>query len=204
MRYTLTPSRCASLQSPCAPSSPAESSPVLCPFHPYAAARFVLDQWPGSRACNDKTWLNDCTSQMTATVNGTSVLFTPAVGSAFNEQCDPAPGVVIGPKGTQAAVTFPQYPIAITSTGPDGSLMLDFSVTAGDDPNQMDWSQCIVSYKIIQGSFLNPQLALAGQQSNARIPGLQGAVATSGAHGRTSSAAVAAGVALATALLVTV
>jgi len=73
-------------------------------------------------------------------------------------------GVVIGPKGTQAAVSFPQYPIGLTSTGPDGTMQIDFSSTASDDPNNMDWSQCIVTYKIIQGSFLNP---VAGMYGNA-------------------------------------
>lgn len=52
-------------------------------------------------------------------------------------------------------MSFPQYPIGVTSTGPDGTFQIDFSATAADDPNNMDWSQCIVSYKIIQGSFLN-------------------------------------------------
>ncbi|KAF8065917.1 hypothetical protein HT031_002978 [Scenedesmus sp. PABB004] len=139
-------------------------APALPVGPPSQVARLQLFQWPGSKACNDKTWLNDCTSTMTATVNGTSVLFTPAVSSAFNEACDPAPGIVIGPKGMQAAVSFPQYPIGLTSTGPDGTLSIDFSSTAGDDPNQMDWSQCIVTYKILSGTFMNPQLAIAAQQ----------------------------------------
>lgn len=135
-------------------------------IHP-AAARLVLDQasWPGARACNQKTWLNDCTSQMTGQINGSSVLFTPAVTQAFTEACDPAPGLVIGPRGTSAAVSFPQYPIGITSTGPDGVLTIDFSQTQADDPNGMDWSQCVVRYKIVQGTFLNPQLGIAAQQA---------------------------------------
>lgn len=149
----------------------------------FAAARLVLDQssWPGSKACNDKTWINDCTSQMTAQVNGTGVLFTPATSSAFNQACDPVPGLVIGPKGVSAAAVFPQYPIGISSTGPDGTLTIDFSQTAADDPNQMDWSQCIVRYKIVQGTFLNPQLGVGAQQ--AALQALQqqqlGAAATS-------------------------
>lgn len=122
----------------------------------------MLANWPGSKACNDKTWINDCTSQMTAQVNGTRVTLTPTVSSAFNEKCDPVPGVVIGPKGTQAAVSFPQYPIGLTNTGPDGTLQIDFSMTAADDPNNMDWSQCIVTYKIIQGQFLNPLVGMQG------------------------------------------
>jgi hypothetical protein len=131
----------------------------------HAAASLVLSNWPGSKACNDKTWLNDCTSQMSVQVDGSGVLFTPAIKNFANEACDPAPGVVIGPKGTQAAVSFPQYPIGLTSTGPDGTLTIDFSATAGDDPNNMDWSQCIVTYKIIKGTFLNPQLGLGAQQN---------------------------------------
>lgn len=134
-----------------------------------AAASLVLANWPGSRACNDKTWLNDCTSRMSVQVDNSSVLFTPAIQSFANEACDPAPGVVIGPRGTQAAVSFPQYPIGLTSTGPDGTLTIDFSVTAADDPNNMDWSQCIVTYKIVQGSFLNPQLGLGPQQGAAAL-----------------------------------
>eukprot|EP00878_Enallax_costatus_P014340 GHUV01015000.1.p1 GENE.GHUV01015000.1~~GHUV01015000.1.p1 ORF type:complete len:145 (+),score=44.46 GHUV01015000.1:970-1404(+) len=118
---------------------------------------------------------------MTAQVNGSNVLFTPAVSSAFNEQCAPAPGVVIGPKGVSAAVSFPQYPIGITQTGPDGTLTVDFSQTAGDDPNQMDWSQCIVRYKIVQGTFLNPQLGMAAQQAALQaLQQQQGGAATSG------------------------
>lgn len=163
-------------------SQPAVALPILCCC---AAARLVLDQasWPGSRACNEKTWLNDCTSQMTASVNGSSVLFTPSTSSAFNERCDPAPGVVLAPNGATAAVTFPQYPIGITSTGPDGTLTIDFSQTAADDPNQMDWSQCIVRYKIVQGTFLNPQLGTAAQQAalQALQQQQQGAGTTSGA-----------------------
>lgn len=124
----------------------------------------MLANWPGSKACNDKTWINDCTSKMTLQVNGSNVVMTPAVSEAFHEKCDPVQGVVIGPKGTQAAVSFPQYPIGLTSTGPDGTLQIDFSATASDDPNNMDWSQCIVSYKIIQGSFLNP---VGGMYGNA-------------------------------------
>jgi hypothetical protein len=129
-----------------------------CAFCCCAVAQLVLAQggWPGSKACNDKTWINDCTSKMTAQVNGSSVILTPAVSAAFNEKCDPVRGIVIGPKGTSAAVSFPQYPIGVTQTGPDGTLQIDFSTTAGDDPNNMDWSQCIVTYKIIQGTFLNP------------------------------------------------
>lgn len=100
---------------------------------------------------------------MSAQVNGSNVLFTPAVSSAFNENCAPASGIVIGPKGASAAVSFPQYPIGITQTGADGSLTIDFSQTAADDPNQMDWTQCIVRYKIVQGTFLNPQLGASAQ-----------------------------------------
>jgi hypothetical protein len=127
-------------------------------------AQLVLAQggWPGSKACNDKTWINDCTSKMTAQVNRSSVILTPAVSAAFNEKCDPVRGIVIGPKGTSAAVSFPQYPIGVTQTGPDGTLQIDFSTTAGDDPNNMDWSQCIVTYKIIQGQFLNPLVGMQG------------------------------------------
>jgi hypothetical protein len=132
----------------------------------------VLSNWPGSKACNDKTWINDCTSRMTAQVNGSSVVLTPAVSEAFHERCDPVRGIVIGPKGTQAAVSFPQYPIGITSTGPDGTFQIDFSATASDDPNMMDWSQCTVSYKIIQGSFLNPLVGMGNQrQTNALAAG---------------------------------
>jgi hypothetical protein len=133
----------------------------------------VLSNWPGSKACNDKTWINDCTSKMTAQVNGSNVVLTPAVSEAFHERCDPVRGIVIGPKGAQAAVSFPQYPIGLTSTGPDGTFQIDFSATA--DPNNMDWGQCIVSYKIIQGSFLNPIAgmgnALAQRQDNALAAG---------------------------------
>lgn len=100
---------------------------------------------------------------MTALVNGTSVTLSPATSAAFNEQCSPAPGIVIGPKGSQAAVVFPQYPIGITSTGPDGSVTIDFSQTAADDPNQNDWSKCILTYKVIQGTFLDPRAAIAAQ-----------------------------------------
>lgn len=57
-------------------------------------------------------------------------------------KCNPAPGLVIGPKGNQAAIVFPQYPIGITTTGPDGSVTVDFSLTAEDDPNGKDWSAC--------------------------------------------------------------
>jgi hypothetical protein len=135
----------------------------------------VLSNWPGSKACNDKTWINDCTSKMTAQVNGSNVVLTPAVSAAFNEKCDPVQGLVIGPKGTQAAVSFPQYPIGLTSTGPDGTFQIDFSATAADDPNNMDWSQCIVTYKIIQGSFLNPiggmYANMANRQGNALAAG---------------------------------
>lgn len=161
------------------------TAPAMPVGPPSQTARLVLDQasWPGSRACNEKTWLNDCTSQMTASVNGSSVLFTPSTSSAFNERCDPAPGVVLAPNGATAAVTFPQYPIGITSTGPDGTLTIDFSQTAADDPNQMDWSQCIVRYKIVQGTFLNPQLGTAAQQAalQALQQQQQGAGTTSGA-----------------------
>lgn len=138
-------------------------------------AQMVLSNWPGSKACNDKTWINDCTSKMTAQVNGSNVVLTPAVSAAFNERCDPVQGLVIGPKGTQAAVSFPQYPIGLTSTGPDGTFQIDFSATAADDPNNMDWSQCIVTYKIIQGSFLNPvggmYANMANRQANALAAG---------------------------------
>jgi hypothetical protein len=140
---------------------------------PQQVAKLVLSNWPGAKACNDKTWINDCTSQVTSLINGTQVTLTPAVASAFNEQCDPAPGVVIGPKGMQAAISFPQYPIALTSTGPDGTLTVDFSATASNDPNQMDWSQCVVTYKVVQGTFLPPPVgmqasrnAMANQQAN--------------------------------------
>lgn len=61
-------------------------------------------------------------------------------------------------------MVFPQYPIGLTSTGPDGSVTIDFSQTAADDPNQNDWSKCILTYKIIQGSFLDPRAAVAAQK----------------------------------------
>lgn len=161
----------------------------------------VLSNWPGSKACNDKTWINDCTSKMTAQVNGSNVVLTPAVSQAFNEKCDPVRGLVIGPKGTQAAVSFPQYPIGLTSTGPDGTFQIDFSATAGDDPNNMDWSQCIVSYKIIQGSFLNPIGGMygnmAGRQANALAAGPAKSAAAGTAMGWLPlAAAVAAAVLL--------
>lgn len=158
----------------------------MLPCHfAFAAAKLVLSNWPGSKACNDKTWLNDCTSQMSVQVQGSQVTFTPSVSSAFNEKCDPAPGIVIGPKGTQAAVSFPQYPIGLTSTGPDGSLTVDFSATAGDDPNQMDWSQCSITYKIIQGTFLNPQLGMgAGQAGMGLQQRQQQAASTNSASSR--------------------
>jgi hypothetical protein len=137
-------------------------------------ARLVLDPeigWPGANACNSKTWANDCTTQMTAVINGTDVSLIPAVRQAFHEDCSPAAGVVIGPKGTQAAVAFPQYPIGITSTAPDGTLQIDFSQTASDDPNGNDWSRCILTYRIMQGTFLDPRAAqaaaLAAQQQQA-------------------------------------
>lgn len=129
----------------------------------------ALADWPGANACNQKTWANDCTSQMTAQVNGTAVTLTPATSSAFNEQCSPAPGLVIGPKGTQAAVVFPQYPIGLTSTNPDGSVTIDFSQTAADDPNQNDWSKCLITYKVIQGTFLDPRVALLQQKQQAML-----------------------------------
>jgi hypothetical protein len=137
-----------------------------------AVARLVLDPevgWPGSNACNQKTWANDCTTQVTAVINGTSVSFIPAVKAAFNEDCAPAPGLVIGPKGTQAAVVFPQYPIGLTSTGPDGTVQIDFSATASDDPNQMDWSKCILTYRVVGGSFLDPRVAQAQAQAQALL-----------------------------------
>ena len=161
--------------------------------------------WPGANACNQKTWANDCTSQMTAVVNGTRVSLVPAVGAAFNEQCDAAPGIVIGPKGTQAAVVFPQYPIGLTSTGPDGSLTIDFSQTAADDPNGMDWSKCILTYKIVQGTFLDPRAAAAAAQKQALQQQLlaaqkaalaaqqQGAAGGAGGAAATGAAARAAG-----------
>lgn len=159
------------------------------PCVPCAAAQLVLANWPGSKACNDKTWINDCTSKMTVQLNGSNVVMTPAVSAAFNEKCDPAQGIVIGPKGTQAAMSFPQYPIGLTSTGPDGTLQIDFSQTAADDPNNMDWGQCIITYKIIQGSFLNPiggmyGNAMAGRGANAMGPQQLGAGAKSAAAGR--------------------
>jgi hypothetical protein len=139
-----------------------------------AVARLVLDSeigWPGAQACNSKTWANDCTTQMTAVINGTDVSLIPAVRQAFNEDCSPASGIVIGPKGTQAAVVFPQYPIGLTSTGPDGTFQIDFSQTAVDDPNGNDWSRCILTYRIVQGAFLDPRAAqaatLAAQQQAA-------------------------------------
>lgn len=164
---------------------------VLCqcvapamPVGPKAqAASLVLANWPGSKACNDKTWMNDCTSQMSVQVDGPGVLFTPAIKNFANEACDPAPGVVIGPKGTQAAVSFPQYPIGLTSTGPDGTLTIDFSATAGDDPNGMDWSQCIVTYKIVKGTFLNPQLGLGGTAAALQQSRQQQAIAPASAAG---------------------
>lgn len=170
---------------------------LLCPsLHPCPqqppAAKLVLANWPGSKACNDKTWINDCTSQMTAQVNGTNVVFTPSVSNAFNEKCDPASGIVIGPKGTQAAVSFPQYPIGLTSTGPDGTLQIDFSTTAADDPNNMDWSQCVVSYKIIQGQFLNPMTgfgAAGGMSPYAAAQGAAGARANAAGSSSSSSSA---------------
>ncbi|KAI8472935.1 MAG: hypothetical protein J3K34DRAFT_412335 [Monoraphidium minutum] len=134
---------------------------------PQQIARLALADWPGANACNQKTWANDCTSQVTAAVNGTVVTLTPAVANAFNEQCSPAPGIVIGPKGTQAAVVFPQYPIGLTSTGPDGSVIIDFSQTAADDPNQNDWSKCVITYKLVQGTFLDPRMAAKQQQQAA-------------------------------------
>jgi hypothetical protein len=229
-----------------------------------AVARLALSNWPGAKACNQKTWVsprrtfsnefrkrmlplvgakaalasgpnpaqrgrrpapspqpsrnppclaprpqaNDCTTQLTAAVNGTAVTLTPAVGSAFNENCAPASGIVIGPKGAQAAVVFPQYPIGLTSTGADGSVTIDFSQTAADDPNQNDWSQCILTYRVVQGTFLDPRLAIAQQrqqqalvQQQAGAQQGQAAKAASGAAGAGMAAraqvAAAAGVAAA-------
>jgi hypothetical protein len=160
------------------PACSAGGSGPLFLFHPTnaahspgraarAVARLILSDWPGANACNQKTWANDCTSQMTITVNGANVTLTPSVSNAFNEQCAAQPGLVIGPKGTQAAVVFPQYPIGLTSTNPDGSITVDFSQTAADDPNQNDWSKCILTYKVVQGTFLDPRIALAAQQQQA-------------------------------------
>ncbi|KIZ06657.1 hypothetical protein MNEG_1290 [Monoraphidium neglectum] len=175
---------------------------------PQQIARLALSNWPGAKACNQKTWANDCTTQLTAAVNGTAVTLTPAVGSAFNENCAPASGIVIGPKGAQAAVVFPQYPIGLTSTGADGSVTIDFSQTAADDPNQNDWSQCILTYRVVQGTFLDPRLAIAQQrqqqalvQQQAGAQQGQAAKAASGAAGAGMAAraqvAAAAGVAAA-------
>lgn len=162
----------------------------------------VLANWPGAKACNDKTWINDCTSKMTAQVNGSNVLLTPAVSSAFHESCDPVQGIVIGPKGTQAAVSFPQYPIGLTSTGPDGTLQIDFSATAADDPNNMDWSGCIISYKIIQGSFLNPVGGMYGNaMANRAAMGAEQTGRTSAAGTATAGMLQLLAMAAATALL---
>lgn len=150
----------------------------------------VLANWPGSKACNDKTWINDCTSKMAAQVNGSMVTLTPAVSEAFHEKCDPVRGIVIGPKGTSAAVSFPQYPIGLTSTGPDGTFQIDFSQTAADDPNNMDWSACVVSYKIIQGSFLNPVGGMYGNRGQGGM-GMQGGMQA--VPGNAAGAAAAAG-----------
>jgi hypothetical protein len=212
--------RCASAarsphRPPSTPHPPCPHSPP--PVHHPKAARLVLDPeigWPGANACNQKTWANDCTSQMTAYINGTTVSLVPAVKSAFNEECAPAPGLVIGPKGTQAAVVFPQYPIGLTATGPDGTLTIDFSATAADDPNQMDWSKCILTYRIVQGSFLDPRVAQAAalQQQQALIAQQQAALAAAapaaaaggagGARAGGALAAAAAGVAAAALALI--
>ncbi|GBF88493.1 hypothetical protein Rsub_01206 [Raphidocelis subcapitata] len=140
-------------------------------------AHLVLDPemgWPGSRACNSKTWANECTMQMTAHVNGTSVQLIPSVRKAFNEDCAPAPGLVLGPKGASAAVVFPQYPIGITSTAPDGTVTIDFSQTAADDPNGHDWTRCILTYRVVKGSFLDPRGAAAAQAQMQQQPALAG------------------------------
>jgi hypothetical protein len=148
----------------------------------------MLSDWPGARACNQKTWLNDCTSQMLAVVNGSSVVFTPGVAGFANEACPAQSGLVIG-RGTQAAVSFPQYPIGLTQSGP-GILTIDFSQYGAQDPNGMDWSRCIVTYRVVEGSFLQgagTRAAAGAAGTAARASGL--ATSAAPAAGGTRSAA---------------
>jgi hypothetical protein len=81
-----------------------------------------------------------------------------------------------------------QYPIGITSTAPDGTVVIDFSQTAADDPNGHDWSRCILTYKIAQGFFLDPRSAVLAQT---QVPTQQQPALSGPAH--TGAAAPAAG-----------
>jgi hypothetical protein len=160
---------------PSQPSSTHPSTPPPPQTNPVAELQLDPESgWPGAKACNQKTWANDCTSLLTASIDGTAVTLTPSVRTAFNEECAPAPGLVIGPGGTQAAVVFPQYPIGLTSTSPDGTFTIDFSLTGSDDPNGNDWSGCILHYKIVKGSFLDPRAGGgAGPAAALALPGTQ-------------------------------
>ena len=119
----------------------------------------------------------------------------PGVSAFSNENCAEFKGKILGPRGLQAAMALPdgQYPIGLTSTGPDGSVQIDFSTQGTSDPmfSHKDWSQCIVTYKIIQGQFLNPpvgnQRAMAGGLGAAGAPATNAAAGVKAAAGGLSA-----------------
>jgi hypothetical protein len=136
----------------------------------------------------------------------------PGVSAFSNENCAEFKGKVLGPKGLQAAMALPdgQYPIGLASTAPDGSVQIDFATQGGTDPmfSHKDWSQCLVTYKIIQGSFLNPPVGqrpmaggLAAAAAAAPATSAAASVKVAAAAGGLSAAAAAAALAVLAALV---
>jgi hypothetical protein len=113
-----------------------------------AAILQLVDQ-PGGRACNSKTWINDCATQMRAVVTGASVVLTPAISDFMGQRCQSVAGIVLG--ANQVALSMStQYPIGISTSAPDGTVQIQFSQT-GDER----YANCYATYKVAQGTFLN-------------------------------------------------
>lgn len=137
--------------------------------------------FPGAKRCLQKTWINDCGTNMIATISGAAANFTPTITSAFGNPCNTVSGIVIGPN--KAAIAWPEYPLGILTSNPDGSIAIQF--TPFDDGSQ----ECFATYKITQGSFMNGTQLTAAQLLGGGAGALPGAspAATLGAPGTTAA-----------------
>jgi hypothetical protein len=134
-----------------------------------AAILQLVDQ-PGGRACNSKTWINDCAGQLRAVVQGFKVVLTPSISDFMGQHCQTLNGIVLAPN--QVAVSMStQYPIGISTSAPDGTVQIQFSQT-GDER----YANCYATYKIAQGTFLNgPPPGAAARGRNAAMAAAMGA-----------------------------
>jgi hypothetical protein len=139
-------------------------------------ALITLVDFPGGQKCKQKTWVNDCGTNMIASVTGSTAAFTPTITQAFGNPCVAQQGIVTGTN--KVVVTFPEYPLGIMTSNRDGSISIQFG--AFDDGS----TNCYAIYKIVQGNFMNGTYAQAGMG----LPGAMGMASTTDGTNATGAA----------------